>query len=163
MEILETIIACVLVFVAQYFVLPLVVGFPLIPITGLPGRLVVKTIPSDADMEAFAAEHPWRIHLAALLFRWGMVASAVIEWLLFLALIYYVSEHVAGPNWQWVYIVSLLVFLSALNNARTLQSQYTSLSERLKGHSSEVRYSHGRRDFPPDEILPPITPVRHGF
>ncbi len=164
MIVVLTILACVAAFFVQTWVLP-IVGFLLMIITATPSRLVWRTVPAltRADMETYAAEHPWRIHFAALLFRWGLVAKEAILWAAFLLLIYYLSLHITGVSWGWVYVISFLVFLSALNNARTLNAQANSLSFRLKGGSSELRHQHGQRDVPPDEVLGPITPTRHGF
>lgn len=165
MGIALTVLACLIVWAVQSWVLPLLVGMPLILLTGAPSRLVWRTVPLSvgADMERYAAEHPWRIHLAALLFRWGCVANAVISWALFLLLLYFLSVHVSVVNWEWVYIVSFLVFISSLNNARTLNSQANSLSFRLRGGTSELRYQHGQRNLPADEILGPIPVRRNGF
>ena len=67
--------------------------------------------------------------------------------------------------WGWVYVVSSLVFLQWFFNAIQLNSQANSLSFRLKGGVSHLRYRHGQRDLPPDEVLGAreIAARRHGF
>lgn len=175
MVILWTVLVCLALFIVQAWVLPLllmVVGVPFI----MPSHLVVRTIrsyvsashrdqfPGGPFIEDFAAEHPWRIHLAAFLFRWGCIAREVVAWGVVLSILYLLSERIGDAvSWWWVYGLSFLIFLQAFNNARTLNSQYNSLSFRLRGGTSELRYQHGQRDLPPDEVLQPIPVKRHGF
>ena len=92
-------------------------------VTGIPSRLVWRTVPllAENEMEEYAAEHPWRIHLAAFLFRWGCIAHELIGWGLFLLLLYFVSSHVSVVVWGWVYVVSSLVFLQWFFNAIQLK------------------------------------------
>jgi len=164
MDIIYTVMTCILVAIIQntvWLFVTMLIGL----VTILPSHYAWRSAVRSDDIEAYAAHHPWRIHLAATLFRWGCISQAVISWFIYLSVLYFLSglNFMSGVNWQWVYIVSFLVFLSALNNARTLNSQANSLSFRLRGGSSELRYSHGKRDQPPDEILGPIVPERHGF
>jgi hypothetical protein len=115
------------------------------------------------DMDAYAAEHPWRIHLAAFLFHWGCIAHALIQWGVFLLLLFYLSQRTWAVSWPWVFSLSLVIFLGALKNPFTLNAPTNSLSHRLKGGMTEVRYRHFERDLPPDKTLGPIAVRRHGF
>lgn len=162
MTILFTILTCIVLYIVQAWLLPV---FSLIfaAVFQFPGHLVVRTIPDGPEIEDFAAEHPWRIHLAALLFRFGCVATAVVGWAIILIALYYLSTRWDSVAWFWVYVLSFLIFLSAFRNACTLNSQYNSLSHRLMGGNSELRYQHGQRDLPPNEVLGPIAVKRHGF
>jgi hypothetical protein len=165
MTILLTIVTCLVVFVVQAWILPIIVGLPLLVVTGTPARLVWRTVPllGGEDMEHYAAAHPWRIHWAAFLFRWGCIAHAVIEWGLLVWLLVFLSTRIPIVSWYWVYGVSFLIFLSSLKNAVGLNSQANSLSHRLCGGTTAFRYRHGQRDLPPDELLGPIPVTRHGF
>lgn len=114
--------------------------------------------------EEYAAEHPWRVHLVSFAFTSAKVAAVLIEYALVLWLLIWILGVASILNPTILYVESFLIFLSALNNAwRGGKSVYNSLSFRLKGGSSEFRTHHGQRHLPPDGVLPPITPVRHGW
>jgi hypothetical protein len=157
-----TVLACLIVFAVQSWILPFI-NLLLVMVTCIPSHLIWKTVLASPDIESYAAEHPWRIHVTALLFRWGCLANALISWAMLLLVLYLISKHIILINWEWVYIISTIVFLPALYNASTLNSQANSLSFRLKGGTSELRYRHGQRDLSPDEVLGPIPIKRHGF
>jgi hypothetical protein len=163
MLVVWTILACLALYIVQGWLLQFLLIFSA-AISQLPSHLVVRTIPSGPDIEGFAGEHPWRIHLAALLFRFGCVSNALFGWLIILALINAANTRwPEAVSWGWVYGLSFIIFLGSFNNARTLNSQYNSLSFRLKSGSSELRYRHGHRHQAPDEVLGPIPVTRHGF
>lgn len=114
--------------------------------------------------EEYAAYHPWRVHLVSFSFTTAKVAAVVIEYAVVLWLLNWLLGAALDINPTLLYVESLLIFLSALNNAwRGGKSVYNSLSFRLKGGSSELRARHGQRHLAPDEVLPPITIIRRGW
>lgn len=163
MSIILTIIAAAILWFLYTWIFTLLWSFTIGLFFIWPSRLVIKTIP-PVDNEEFASEHPWRIHLAAFLFKAGNVVSVVTLWVLVLWLLTALGERWATTiGWLWLYALSFLIFLSELNNARGLNSQYNSLSYRLRGGTSELRYRHGQREASPDELLGPIPVKKRGF
>jgi len=163
MAIVWTFVACLVVVFLQKAVFPFLGLMTFVPLCLLPANLLARSMMYVDDMDAYAADHPWRVHAAALSFRLAAVLSATLTWALLLAAIWFASSKIDKVNWLWVYAISAIAFLPDLVNAFTLNSQYTSLSHRLRGGSSEIRYRHGARDLSPDEVLGPIRARRRGL
>lgn len=157
-----TILAIIVLFVVQSWILPFVWLFTGGLILMTPARMVARGIPF-VDDEEYAAQHPWRVHLSAALFKGSNVLGQVVLWALLMIGLVAFSERIPAVAWTWVYVVSFLLFSSALLNAARLNSRHNSLSYRLRGGTSELRYHHGQRDLVPDEVLGPIAVKRHGF
>jgi hypothetical protein len=157
-----TILAIVVLFVLQSWILPFVWLFTGGLMLLTPARIVAHSIPF-VDDEEYAAQHPWRVHLSAALFKGSNVLGEVALWALLMIGLVALSQRIPAVAWTWVYAGSFLLFLSALLNAARLNSRHNSLSHRLRGGTSELRYHHGQRDLMPDEVLGPIAVKRHGF
>jgi len=145
--------AAALIYVVQgwifYLVGMVVIGFPLL----YPAHLMQRGMETSDD---YAAQHPWRVHAVAAWFTYSKVLAVVIEWALFLLLLHWFIDRFDGLS-PWLYAVSFLIFLSALNNAwRGGPSAFNSLSHRLRGGTWL------RRDQP-DQPLGPIAVQRRGW
>jgi hypothetical protein len=154
---------CVLVALIQATLLPFI-GIAISLVTVYPSHLVWRTLPSTDDdvLEAFAAEHPWRVHLAAGLFRIGVLATVALEWGLTYLLVRLIAPHFPSVHWDWTYEIAGIVALTSLNKARKLTNKTIALSHRLRGGTSTVRVSSGS-DGGETRELGPIIVTRSAF
>ena len=161
MGVFLNILAALILFFVQAWIVPMVGLFTVSLLLLMPIHWLQRGMEPN---EEYASEHPWRVHTVALAFTAAKIIAVLIEWSVVLLVLAWIVERFSLLNFTALSIVSFLIFLSALNNARTGGlSVFNSLSFRLKGGSSEMRYRHGQRDQPPDEILGPIVARRHGW
>jgi len=116
---LYTFLACLVLYSVQAWILPkILVAIALaLPVSG---RLVeVKA--TEGDAADLPAKDLRRTRAVARLSRFGVMLRECVSWLGVLFIIYLASEHWGGVvSWNALYGLSILLFLSRLNYARTL-------------------------------------------
>ena len=152
-----TIIAAVCLFIFQIWILPFIGLVTIGLIFTIPARLLQRGMEPDED---YAADHPWRVHWVAFAFTSARVATVLVESFIAFYAVGFTLERVPSINFKVLFVEVAIFALYWLNNARTMQSVWNSLSYRLYGGTSTVHFQHGQRHLPPDEVLGPI-PVRH--